>query len=243
MKKIILILLLLPNIVFSQMTVSRYPTTCCFTGGVASFSGVTYNVGTLYIMFVGTSNSSGSGAAATISLSGTGQTWDELYASGGIVNGGSLKRIQAFRYAPTSTNSNTVSFSIGGTGNQDGMWFELIVITGADLSGTNGASAITSNAAGSANSADPSLTLTTITATHNAVIAGFINSVNAFTGTPESGWTEIQDNGFSVPDTGDYIMSRINTTDNTPTVTAASGNWAGIAIEIKASGRRIISIN
>lgn len=242
MKKTLFILLLLPTICFSQISMSRYPTACCYTGGFINLGGVTYNAGTLYIMFVGTSNESGGSTPATISMSGTGQTWDELFSSGGVVNGSSFKRVQAFRYAPTSNNSNTVNFSVGGTGNQDGMWLELIVITGADISGTNGSNAIATTSGSSANGANPTITLGAIP-NRGAVVSAFINSVNTFGGTPESGWTEIDDNGFSVPDTGVYVMSRTNTNDNTPTVTAASGNWAGIAVGIKPSGRRVVITN
>ena len=209
------------------------------TLGVGSINSVTFTAGTLYILFAGTSNDAGT--VATVTPSGTGQTWDEINSAGGVVNGGNRKRIQAFHYAPTSTSgSNTINISY--TGVQDGGWVALYKITGCDVTGTNGSNAILSSQIGSANSANPTLTLSSLPS-NAAVIFGVINGVNPFTGIEESGWTESLDNGYATPNTGGYIMYRTNTSDNTPTVTMSSDNWAGFAIGIKSAARRIIITN
>lgn len=235
-----IILFLFPIVTFSQIVITRYNTTCCFTGGIIGLGGLTYNAGSLIIFFVGTSNAAGT--PATISLSGTGQTWTEIGTAGGALNSTSGKRVQAFRFAPTSDNSNDVTLTISGT--QDGMWIEVFRITGADVTGTNGSNGIVQSATNAQDaSANPTITMSALSGGGNAVIAGFINTLNPFGGTPESGWGEQDDNGFATPDCGVYIMSRLTTTDNTPTVTASASDWAGLAIEIKSAFRRIIITN
>jgi len=237
MKK--LIFLLFPVFSYGQITITEVGNGYN-TLGIGSMNSVTFTAGDLYIMFAGTSNDAGT--VATVSLSGTGQTWDEITSAGGVVNGGNRKRIQVFRYAPTSTSgSNTINVTY--TGTQDGGWVVLYKVTGADVSGTNGANAIVQNNLGSANGANPTLTLSSAILDRGAVMFGLANGTNPFTGTEESGWTEAADNGYATPNTGAYVMYRVNTTDNTPTVTMASDNWAGIAIELKASGRRAVIIN
>lgn len=241
MKK--LLFLLFPVFSYGQITINKILISGNFsTTGIASFgiggSGG-YVAGNLYILFVGTSNDAGTPAVVTIS--GTGQTWDDVTSPGGIINGGNRKRMQVFRYAPTSGNSNNTNFTY--TGTQDGGWFELFVVTGCDVGGTNGSNAIVQYNMSSVNGADPTLTLTNPILNRGAVMFGAINGTNPFTGTPESGWGESTDNGYATPNTGGYVMYRTNTTDNTPTVTMASDNWAAIAFELRASGRRAVVIN
>lgn len=238
MRKILLILFLLPEIVFSQISINSV-TGGFQTLGVGSLGPGTMVAGKLYVIVAGTSNDAGT--VATISVSGTGQTWTEINSAGGVVNGGNRKRIQAFHFAPSSNNSNTISFSY--TGTQDGGWVWLYEISGVDVGGTNGSNGILQSQIGSANSADPSLTFGGSVSSTSLILAAFINGVNPFTGTEESGYTESLDSGYATPDTGGYVMYRTNTTDTTPTVTAASGNWAGFIIEFKSANRRIIITN
>ena len=239
MKILLIILSIIPFISNSQVIVD---TTLFIKQSGDTVKVVTYrnamNVGKLYIVIVGTSNDAGT--VATVSLSGTGQTWDEISSAGGVVNGGNRKRIQAFRFSPSSTNTNTISITY--TGTQDGGWVQLYEIGGVDVSGTNGVNAIVQSNVGSANSADPTLTLSALQL-RASVLFAVINGTNPFGGTPESGWTESIDAGYATPNTGGYIMYRTNTSDNTPTVTMSSDNWAGFAIEFKASFRRIIITN
>jgi len=206
------------------------------TLGVGLTTGLTMTAGKLYIIFAGTSNNAGT--VATIGISGTGQTWTEIGTAGGATNTTSKKRIQAFRFAPTSNNTNDIIYTY--TGTQDGGWVQIYEITGCDVSGTNGSNAITQSAGGFSNSANPSTIFGSIQPNASIILA-LINDVNPFTGAPESGWTESVDGGYATPDTGGYVMYRIGTTDNSPTVTAASSGWASIAIELKpSSGRRRI---
>ena len=238
MKNLLFILFLFPFACTSQPTFTVLASDFN-TAGIASVSGNTYTAGRLYIFFVGTSNDAGT--VATTTLSGTGQTWTECTAVGGVANGGNRKRIQAFRFAPGSNNTNQTDFNV--TGVQDGMFQILVEVTGVAVTGTNGADGVVQNALGSANSANPTLTLANPILSGGSVLFCVINGTNPFAGTEESGWVESLDGGYATPDTGGYLMSRSGTSDNTPTVTKASGNWAAIALELRVSGRRIIISN
>lgn len=234
MKKLLAIFFLLPLVCFGQLVITS-PTNAFNTAGVGAIVSPTLTNGRLYILYVGVSNSGGT--AATASVTGTGQTWTQL---GSSTNTSGDKRIQVFHYAATSTTTSNISFSY--TGTQDGSWVQLYEITGCPMTGTNGSDALVQYIPSEGTSTDPSISGMNPLQARAAVIAGFINNSNPFTGTVEAGWTEDIDDGFSTPTIGGYTMHRLNTTDNTPTVTAASSDWIGVAIEIKSSGRRIFNI-
>lgn len=241
MKKLLTILLLTPFFSFGQITVTNIGYSSFSTGGFAGFSapgGNGFIAGNLYIIFFGTSFTGGT--PATVSLSGTSQTWTEI---ANVVNTTSNRRIQAFRYIPNTSHFNGVSVTYGGTGSQDGSFFWMAAVGGCVTTGTNGSDAILQYVTATDNSTiDPSLTLSALT-NRSAVIASWIDDVNPFgPATPESGWTEGGENGYATPDTGGYYMYRIGSSDNTPSTSRGFfSNWAGIAIEIKAAGRRIFN--
>lgn len=233
MKK--LIFLLFPVFSYGQITVSEYAGGYS-TSGVASISSKTYEAGHVYFIFAGTTNSA---TPATVSISGGSTSWTLVTS---IISTDGLMRLEVFRYAPAS--NTTTGLTISYTGSQNGGFSLGYDITGAQVTGTNGSDAIVQSVTdGASTSANPTITMAAISNPRNAVICGFINNANPFGGTPESGWTEEEDNGYNTPNTGGYVMYRLITSDNTPTVTAASSTWAGIAIEIRASGRRIITTN
>lgn len=235
MKKILVILFFISCRCEAQITIVEY-VSGFNTGGIGSIASHTYEAGKIYIVFAGTTNST---TPATVSLSGGATTWNEI---ANIVSDGSTMRIQAFRYAPGSNETTTVTVNY--TGSQDGGFVIGYAVTGADVTGTNGSNAIVQSATDAIDAnANPTITMTAISSNRNAVVCGFINTLNPFGGTAETDWTETEDNGYNTPTTGGYGMYRLSTTDNTPTVTAASSNWAGIAIEIKSPFRRIIITN
>jgi hypothetical protein len=236
MKK--LIFLLFPVFSYGQMTVtgasSGYQTL-----GIGSINNQTWNIGELIICFAGTTNSGGT--PATVSLAGTSQTWTQIDNKLNIAGD---YRIQAFRYVATTNAVANATTNITYTGTQDGGWTITLRITGADITGTNGANAIVQSVTDAQNTdANPDITMAAIANVKNSIVCGFINNQNPFGGAPESSWTEYGEGGYSTPTTGGYTMFRVGTTDNTPTVTAASSNWAGIAIELRAAGRRATVIN
>lgn len=195
------------------------------TTGIGSIGSQTYVAGKLYILFAGTTNPTN---PATVSLSGG--TWTEI---ANIVSDGGDMRLQAFRFAPAVDTTTAVTIIY--TGSQNGGYIQLCEIRGADVSGTNGSNAIVQAVTNAIDaSANPSITMMAIANARNSVIAGFINNRNPFGGTAESGWTEQHEGGYATPDTGGIYITRAMTTDNTPTITAAASNWAGIAIEIKS---------
>ncbi len=233
------ILLLFPVICNGQATITEVLIAGNFqTGGIASFN-CTKSAGSLYICFVGVSNSGGT--PATASLSGTSETWDEIGIAGGAVTSNG-RRVQAFRfYSPTTLTSNLTSFTY--TGTQDGTWFNIYQITGVDVSGTNGANAIVQVIISDPTTgANPSMTLSTLQ-NRASVLTAWTGDNNPFSGSPESGWTITEDGGYNTPTVGGLIMKRENTIDNTPSFTAASSNWVGMVMELKASGRRVIVTN
>lgn len=237
MKKILF--LLLPIFSYGQGRVVFNGVTAPYnTGAIGSTSG-NYSAGRLYLIFTGQSNAGGS--PATCAPTGTGQTWTEIGTAGGQLNQSGNRRIQVFRFAPASLNTNQTNFNY--TGTQDGGFVFICEVLGSVVTGTNGADAIVQTATASANGADPSITMSALKG-GNSVIAMFINETNPGAGTPESGWTQTANGGYATPDTGGYSLFGINwATDNTPSFTSASSNWGGIALEIQSAARRITISN
>jgi len=235
MKKLLFILF--PVFSYGQVTITGV-SNGYQTLGIGSTGLGSYAPGNLFIAFCGTTNAGGT--PATASLSGTSQTWTQIDNKLDI-NGNA--RVQAFRWAPTtSAGSGTINVSY--TGTQDGGWIMVVKITGADATGTNGSNGIVQFVNDAQNTdANPDITMAAIANSKNGVVCAFINNQNPFGGAPESGWTEDFEGGYNTPTTGGYYMFRNSGTDNTPTVTASSSNWAGIAIEIREGGRRVIITN
>ena len=239
MKKYIYIILLFISCnvcryetVYAQVTVTNYENATLATSATNGSMPTDYEAGKLYITLIATSAST---TPPEPTFSGTGQTWTSI---GSVTQGNT--RITALRFYSTSvvTSSTVISFNTTITG----YGYSRYAISGMPTTGTNGADAIVQFATNSGTSANPSITLASLSP-NAAVIAGFFNNTNPFNGTAESGWTEDYDAGNTNPN-GTYSMHRLTTTDNTPTVTAAASDWAGIAIEIKPlATRRVMIIN
>lgn len=237
MKKILSVLMLIPMLSISQPTITKIVLGSNFnTTGFGGF-GWTKQADVLYIIIICTTNAGGT--PATISLTGSGETWTELGTSGGVEF--QNKRLQAFRwYCTSNVGLQNTSVNYTGSGVQDGGWFSVHQVANADFGGTNGENAIVQVVtATDAATQHPNITMSALL-NRASVLAGFMNDVNPPTGTNESGWSESEDGGYNDPVTGGYVIRRNNTNDNTPSWTAgAFSNWAGIAIEFKAAGRRV----
>lgn len=231
MKRLLFILLLLSFKSYAQ-TVSIVAQGFQ-TLGIGSTTSTTYLASNVYLFTFCVTNAGGT--AGSINPSGTGLTFTSIVD---FLDGSGTRRLQVFRAKPTSNTTTAISYSY--TGTQDGTWVIVSEIAGADITGTNGANAIVQVVTDAQNTTNPTITMASISGS-KTVISFFANDANPFSATPESGWTEDVDNGYSVPNTGGYMMHRLTTTDNTPTLTAASSNWMGVAIEIKppSSARRI----
>lgn len=236
MRKILIILLLISCKGESQVVINTgFVAVQVTTSNSSSFGigGANFTAGKLYLFIAMTTGTTNNG-----SISSTSTTWTNV-----INTGNSTRRIQVFRCIPTVNASSEVVL-IGTFGSSaTGYAFDCWEITGIDATGTNGENAIIQAVAGGTTGADPSISMAAFASGRSSGIGLFFNSVNPFAGTAESGWTEDVDGGYDDPVTGAYFMYRNLTSDNTPTVTAASSDWIGVGIELKPSGRRIFNTN
>jgi len=236
MKKLLLILLFVWNVCEGQITIdATYAGPQAITTNVSGFNYLRpFEAGKLYLFLAGVT-----GASQFGTLSSTTQTWNLVQQIGN-----STRRFEVYAMMPTSniTNETVTYTSFGGT--SSGYFTGIIEISGVQT-GNNGLNAIVQSATNSGAGADPEIALSPLSnSQRNAVIGYFYNGQNPFTASGvESGWTEIFNGGYATPDAGAYIMSRIGTTDNTVNVTASAGDWIGIALELRASGRRVTLIN
>jgi len=232
MKKLLFILLLVSNYSWGQISINNLSIVSTDANATSFSRGpTTFTANKLYLWVTMTTGTTNPGTVTSTTL-----TWDNV-----ISTGNSTRRISVWRCLPTSTaTGETVTLGTFGGGSTGYSEF-LIEVTGMQL-GANGANAIIQAVSGGATGADPSITMATLSQ-RNAVIAAFFNDANPFGGAAESGWSEVWDSGYTPPTSGVYDMQRINTSDNTPTVTSASSTWIGIAIELRQDGRRVTLIN
>lgn len=229
------------NVSYAQITIGHTNTITVSSGSASSQvrPSTDFTSGRLYLLFV-------SNAKATTpeeaTATGTSQTWTKVDGLTFNTVGTPTQRITVYRFLAASTFSATTTISFGAT--QLGISSHIYEITGMDATGTNGSGAIVQAVSNSADAtANPNVTMAAISSGSNAVVSYFANDINPFGGTVEAGWTQDFNTGYASPDRGDYSMYRIGGSDNTPTVTAASSDWAGIAIEIKSASRRRIIID
>lgn len=240
MKKILFILF--PIFSFGQITISTTPEANYnySSTGVGSINSQTYTVGKFYLLIY--LRLDDAGTPADFSVSGTSSTWTEIANSTGITTGAARARLKVWRYAPTSTVTESLSFT--GAAFAEGTIVVLFEITGVITTGSNGADAIVQIVTDEVDAGtDPTITMSALNGTKNTVLAFFGNNVNPFGSTPESGWTELSEGGFTLPTTGGVFIKRNATTDNTPSVTASSSDWMGVAIELRSNHNRIMVIN
>lgn len=235
MKKLLFILF--PVFSYGQITINAaftgYTTT---TTDASAFghSSKTFTAGKLYLFVAMTTGTTNPGTIAGT----TSSTWTSV-----VSTGNSTRRIQVFRFLPSSTiTGETVNIGTFGGGSTGYSTF-ILEISGVNTTGTNGSGAIAQTATGGTTGTDPTITFSSGALPNNAIVSIFFNDANPFGGTQESGWTEANDDGYSTPTAGGYTMTRINTSDITPTVTASSSTWIGVGIEIKGSFRRTIITN
>lgn len=227
MKKILFILLFSNGIANAQINLivkgSDGPSTT--NASATGFGPTTFNAGRLYLFVVQTSGTTNPGTITATSL-----TWTSVASVGNATN-----RLQVFRCVPsTDVSGESVSLGTFG-GGSTGSTARLYEVIGTKNTGTNGADAIVqAPTAGPTTGTNPTITMSALTGTRNTVISFWSNNANTFGGTQETGWTEVSDLGYNSPVTGFYEMRRATTVDNTPTVTAASSTWIGVAIELQA---------
>lgn len=242
MRYILFILLFFTCTAQAQITITANLFTSS-ADGTSYGTNLSIVTGRLYIIVVESNHASATPNIPSLTVANNTNT--QIATEAFNVIGTERNRITAFRFvaATTATESVTIGFS-GQT--QTGIYAVLYGITGAITTGTDGADGIVQSPTDRADAtANPSITMSAIGNSANAVIAAFSNDVaTTFGGTAEASWTQDANAGHDAG--GFFAMHRLTTTDNTPTVTASSSDWAGIAIEILSAtpaGRRRIIID
>ena len=169
-------------------------------------------------------------------LAGCGLTWVQVATALFNNIATPLNRITVFRAMSTGATPTpgTLVFSFGGATQTGGNW-SVSEFDHVDLTGTNGSGAVVQSVTNNANAAT-SLTVT-LAAFGNAANATFgvhgIDANNTFN--VEAGYTEISDAGTATP-VSDMQVEWKNSNDTSVTADngAASVDWGGIALEIKA---------
>lgn len=237
MKKIIIFLALLLSVVCkSQVVINRSSVSNFTCSNIASisFASFTFFANTLYIVVTMVDSCNNYGT-----ISGGTTTWDSLAA---VKTGstGNSRRMKIWRGVPTT--NETVGLTLNCT-NCRGARFEVYIVEHAPVT-NNGADAIKqvkidSAAAGT----DPTLTFDTGVKGSNGLMFFLRTTTNPPGGTPEANQGNIEqfDTGctYGGVNTGNYMMYANRTKDSSPSITAASSDWVGIAIEF--AGRRIFT--
>lgn len=188
---------------------------------------LTFTTGRMYILVVLVTGAANDGVVTSAS-----NTWDAAGSVGDVT-----RRIQAFTTISTTTITEQANYNTFGS-TATGFAIGVFEVTGF----TTSSGVVKQVAYGGATGSDPSITMASLNP-NSGVFSAFMSNTNPFGGTPETGWTEHIDGGYDTPTAGTYFMYRGSTTDNTPTVTAASSTWIGLAIEIAANKRRITQSN
>jgi hypothetical protein len=208
------------------------------TSGATSYatSSFTARRNSLVLLVVVNSKAS---APDTPTVSGNGLTWVQIdtYTYGSIAS--PVQRLTVFRAMGEPTAGAATADFAGAT--QTGCCLYVVQFHNVDTSGTNGSGAIVQTAKNRADSSTSgSVTLSALdSGARNAVFVGWGGALNSSSVMSVEGggatWVEAADTGYNTPATWIGAQYLLATTDNTPTATFTSQNWAGIAVEIKAA--------
>ncbi len=214
------------------------------TSGSSATNGTSYNTASvtptannLILLATMSESVAENDGAVPSSVTGNGLTW-VLVASGTTDTYGAVSLYRAMGASP-SAGAVTINY----TNTQVGILWQLSEFSGIDTGGTNGSAAVVQSAAVSGGTGTSlSITLAAFGAAGNGTFGTFgawaDNGGSAVTFTPGSGFTEIYDAWHDVGGWTDALQTEWRT-DNDTTVDAtlsdASGNWAGVAVEIKAA--------
>jgi len=236
MKK--LIFLLFPVFSYGQITISKLVADAnalsCLNIANINLVSTAFTANKVYICVAMVDSCSSYGT-----ITGGSNTWNVV--SQQQTGTGNTRRLSVWRTTSVATETVTMTLTVG---NARGVWFDFYLVEGVPNT-NNGADAILQAVKDSGSSANPVITMGGLLNNRSAVLSFFHNNANPFGGTPESSWTETEDNGCTFGGVlgGMYSMHSIGINDNTPTVTASSSNWMGVALELRALGRRATVIN
>jgi len=238
MKK--LLFLLFPVISYGQTFTQVGGTTNTINNSSYTVASISFASNKLYLLFT---VSTSAGVPNIPTVSGTGITFTQIASTTFNTVGSAVQQVSVFRALISSGTSTTLTVSFSGQ-TQNELLCNIYEVSGVAVTGTNGSDAIVQSATDRADTdANPAITLSSLSGSGNAVICIFSNNQAPFGGTPESGWTQLLNLTAIGSPPSSYIVYRTKTTDNTPSVTASASNWGGVAIELLATGRRIIITN
>lgn len=194
----------------------------------------------LYILFGGAHRSGGAGANSNGSVTGTAGGWT-LVLDGATFNGG-LRRVAAFRYIATATETVTVTYNPD-TNTNSCTGFTLFEIASGFDTANPIAQSIGVTAAAALNTGNVSLS--SAPAASSLSVSGGMNALDTTGGiTPRTNWTELAEfaGTGSSSDSG-YLESQYKTALDAEQIASASvpsvnRDWGWIHLEIKAGAIR-----
>lgn len=164
---------------------------------------------------------------AAPTLSGNGLTWVQVATR----TFASTRRITLFRALAASPSSGSVTIDFGGVTQLACAW-SISEYAGADTSGTNGSGAIVQSATNFGTSTTPSVTLAAFGSSDNATYGTFsVNNTGGFT--VGAGFASV--GNVNVAGLGSLLGEWRADNDTSVDATCTSGEWGGIAVEIKAA--------
>mgnify|MGYP000930239427 CR=1 FL=1 len=177
-----------------------------------------------------------SGTPTTPSLSGNGLTYVQVNT---VVYdaSGTQRRLTTFRALGASPSAGAITISFGATTQLNCIWV-VDQFSGVDTSGTNGSGAVVQSATNSATSAPSALTVTLAAfgSANNATYGSFSWNDNANTATPGTGFSELNEHQQATEQISIQSQWRAdNDTSVDVSLTGATGEIGGIAVEIKAA--------
>lgn len=206
---------------------------------LSSYSTGSISPGANRLLIATVYNGVGSGTANTPTLTGNGLTWVQEETTVDFETGGTDrdKRITSFRAMGASPSAGAVTADFAGQ-TQSGCIIIVDEFDGVDTGGTNGSAAVVQSlSVGSLGSSASSgaVTLAAFGSASNATY-GALSHVVDETSTAGSGFTKLGDVGHGAP-TRSLVTEWKNSNDTSVDASwSTSAKWAGIALEIKASG-------
>lgn len=188
----------------------------------------------LILALVSCNNSASFASPIPVSLTGNGLTWVLVNSVNGNASGKNLQGCAMYRAMGSSPSAGTLTVNMPTAGNA--VTVQVLQITGADTSGTNGSGAIVQSATTGGSPGAATMNLSAISSLRNMVIAASSNVTNPWGGTPESGWTESLDSGAAgTIALGGYVTYILASTDNIISIAGSASAWTMVGAEIKAA--------
>lgn len=232
MKKLIIILFFLPQIIFAQIGITRPVAGLASTSQASTYSlgAFTPTAQSLLVVFVYVTGSVA--AAPTMTNTGTTLTWTREARSAIGAN----MMVIFWARVPGTVSSSVITFDCTGDAGT-GCRLTVLQFTGYD--------ALTKNpirqsklSTATTTSTNPNITFNSALITTNGYGAAWAAGLGANVSTPPGSWTEADDLAYTTPSTnmaGAYRAGG-HTTTGPHTFTAASSTWQIMGVEVWAAG-------